>query len=49
MNAFLKKLDLPQHPSKEFTHARMRAGVDLFAERPIAKNLLEHAAFDQAG
>ena len=46
MNAFLKKLDMPQHPSKEFTHARMRAGVDLFAERPIAKNLLEYAAFD---
>jgi len=46
MNALLKKLDLPQHPSKEFTHARMRAGVDLFAKRPIAKNLLEYAAFD---
>ena len=46
MNAFLKKLELPQHPSKEFTHARMRSGVDLFAQRPIAKTLLEYSAWD---
>ena len=46
MNAFLKKLELPQHPSKEFTHARMRSGVDLFAQRPITKTLLEYSAWD---
>ena len=45
-NGLLRKLELPQHPSKDFVHARMKSGVDLFAERPIPSSYLEYAALD---
>lgn len=45
-NGLLRKLELPQHPSKDFIHAKMKSGVDLFAERPIPSGYLEYAAFD---
>ena len=45
-NGLLSKLERANHPSKDFVHARMRTGVDLFSERPIPQNYLEYAAMD---
>jgi len=46
LNAFLSRLDLPTHPSKDFVKGRMKSGVDLWSERPIAQTSLEYAAMD---
>lgn len=45
-NGLLTKLELPNHPSKDFMRAQMRSGVDLWSERPIPQNYLEYAAMD---
>ena len=45
-NGLLTKLELPTHPSKDFVHAKMKSGVDLWSERPIPKSSLEYAAMD---
>jgi len=45
-NSLLSKLELKLHPSKDFVHAKMRSGVDLWSERPIPRSYLEYAAMD---
>jgi len=45
-NALLGKLELPPHPSKDFVHAGMKSGADLFKDRPIPQQYLEYAAMD---
>ncbi|VEU43980.1 unnamed protein product [Pseudo-nitzschia multistriata] len=47
-NAFLSRLDLPKHPSKDFVHGRMNSGINLWDKRPIAQTSLEYAAMDVA-
>jgi hypothetical protein len=45
-NNVLSRLELPKHPNKEFVHARMKSGVDLWSKRPITQTALEYAAMD---
>jgi stage III sporulation protein SpoIIIAA len=43
-NSFLSRLKLPTHPSKEFVKIKIKSGVDLWSQRPIAQTSLEYAA-----
>jgi stage III sporulation protein SpoIIIAA len=45
-NGLMKKLELNGHHLKDFEHARMKSGVDVFGQRPIPRNALEYAALD---